>query len=254
MPDPLPLSHAIDLAGNGWQCFPCRADKRPATPNGFYAATRNPAELNALFRRYRGPLVGIRTGGASDLAVLDLDTGKGAATWWLSNRPLLPRTWTVRTRSGGLHLYFRHRPGLRCSASIIAPGVDVRADGGYVISWPGAGFPVLDDVWPASWPALLLPAAKPRIQGQIIPLRVPDDRSLAGLVRLVANAAERERNSKLFWAACRAGEAIRAGTLTETAAIAVLTEAATRAGLSEIEAHKTAASGVQTGLHGGSNG
>jgi hypothetical protein len=35
-----------------------------------------------------------------------------------------------------LHFFFQHAPGLRCSRGLIAPGVDVRADGGYVIWWP----------------------------------------------------------------------------------------------------------------------
>lgn len=51
----------------------------------------------------------------------------------------LPRTRTVRTPSGGLHLYYALPTGskVRCSASKLAPGVDVRGDGGYVVA-PGS--------------------------------------------------------------------------------------------------------------------
>jgi hypothetical protein len=50
------------------------------------------------------------------------------------------RTFTVRTRSGGLHLYFKAPRDIKIksSASKIAPGVDIRAEGGYVVgptSW-----------------------------------------------------------------------------------------------------------------------
>jgi hypothetical protein len=71
-------------------------------------------------------------------------------------RNQLPDTRTHRTRSGGLHLFFRHAPGLRNSASRLAPGCDVRADGGYVIWWPAAGLPVLSAAPAALWPDQLL--------------------------------------------------------------------------------------------------
>jgi hypothetical protein len=57
--------------------------------------------------------------------------------WWFSHRDRLPLTRVHRTRSGGLHLIFRHVPDVRCSAGRIAPGIDVRGDGGYIIWWPG---------------------------------------------------------------------------------------------------------------------
>jgi hypothetical protein len=45
----------------------------------------------------------------------------------------------VRTASGGLHLYFKHpnhhvRTGIR-----VAPGLDVKASGGYVVAPPSVG-------------------------------------------------------------------------------------------------------------------
>ncbi|WP_461628003.1 bifunctional DNA primase/polymerase, partial [Bradyrhizobium sp. 25ACV] len=67
----------------------------------------------------------------------------------------LGTTWTVQTRSGGQHLYYIHRPGLRGSASKIAPGVDVRADGGYVIAWWALGYRILIYAPYAAWPAFL---------------------------------------------------------------------------------------------------
>ena len=57
-----------------------------------------------------------------------------------------------RTRSGGLHLIFGHYDGLKCSAGKIARGVDVRADGGYILWWPAAGLPMLSDAPIAPWP------------------------------------------------------------------------------------------------------
>jgi hypothetical protein len=68
---------------------------------------------------------------------------------------------------------------------------------------------------------------------------------LRGLIRAVANASEGHRNATLFWATCRAGEAVRDGKASEAFVVDVLIEAATHAGLPEREAQRT----VQSGIH-----
>jgi bifunctional DNA primase/polymerase-like protein len=93
-----------------------------------------------------GPLVGVVTGGASAIDVLDLDRQHGAAAWWIEHRCRIPVTRAHRTRSGGLHLLFHHRPGLKCSTAKVGSGVDIKAEGGCIIWWPAAGLPVLAGV------------------------------------------------------------------------------------------------------------
>src|SRR5580692_3561193 len=69
-----PLSAgALCLAAEGLAVFPCRIDKRPATPQGFKDAVRHPDAVRELFGRFPGQLVGIATGTPSKLAVLDID-------------------------------------------------------------------------------------------------------------------------------------------------------------------------------------
>jgi hypothetical protein len=161
----------------------------------------------------------------------------------------LPATRVHRTRSGGLHLLFRHHAGLKCSVGRIATGVDVRADGGYVIWWPAAGLPVLCRGPLAPWPAWLRPTS-PRITASTR-IRVPDHRALTGLIRCVATARLGERNRLTFWAACRAGEMVSSGLLGDEAAAAIIVEAASRAGLSLAEAQRTVRSGLRAGQGGG---
>ncbi len=55
---------------------------------------------------------------------------------------ILPNTWLAHTPSGGLHIYFDLQGrGIRCSAGKLGRGLDVRADGGYVIApSPNSGY------------------------------------------------------------------------------------------------------------------
>jgi hypothetical protein len=154
------LSAALVL---GLPAFPCRVDKTPACPHGYCDATADPVTLRELWRRYPAPLAGAPTGEASWLDALDIDAPRHPETaeWWMAHRGRLPQSRMHRTRSGGLHLLFRHAAGLRCSVSRIAPGIDVRADGGYVVWWPAAGEPVQCDAAPAPWPQWLLDALTP---------------------------------------------------------------------------------------------
>jgi hypothetical protein len=153
---------ALALAAEGRKCFPCAGTKRPATPHGFLDATNNPGALRDLWREFPGPLVGVATGEASDIDVLDLDRKHPeAGLWWTVNRHRLPVTRAHRTRSRGLHLLFQHTAGLRCTAGAIAPGVDTRGDGGYIIWWPAAGLPVLCDAPAARWAPWLLDELNP---------------------------------------------------------------------------------------------
>src|SRR5262249_43505748 len=107
-------------------------------------------------------LIGVATGEVSGVDVFDIDREHPeAAEWWKGNRHRVPRTRVHRTKSGGLHLVFRHAPGLRCWAARPVVGIDGRGDGGYAIWWPAAGLPVLRDEQPTPWPAWLLDAVKP---------------------------------------------------------------------------------------------
>jgi hypothetical protein len=138
---------------------------------------------------------------------------------------------------------------LRSTAGKIAPGVDTRGDGGYVIWWPAAGLPVSDETPPAPWPVWLFSelGSVPSIAARDARLVVPDDRALARLIRFVARAREGQRNRLAFWAACRAGEMARSGLIGLDTAAAVIASAAVRAGLGQREAERTARSGVYTG-------
>ncbi len=165
------LHAALDLAASGVPVFPCmsapgtKADKAPACAGGFKAASTDPDTVRRLFASPAAALIGVPTGEASGLDVLDTDPRNGCGTWLAAHEHLIPLTRIHATRSGGMHILLRHKPGLRSSAggdSGPRAGVDVKADGGYVIWWPAAGCQIIMDEDPAPWPAALLEALNVR--------------------------------------------------------------------------------------------
>jgi hypothetical protein len=142
--------------------FPCGAEKKMPCwgkwegGKGFYDATTEPAEIDRLFVHRHAELIAVRTGEPSGVSILDIDVKHDAArAWWIKNESRLPATRTYRTRSGGLHLYYRHAPGVRNSEGVPVRGVDTRGEGGYVIFWYAQGFDCLDQSPPAPWPQWL---------------------------------------------------------------------------------------------------
>jgi Bifunctional DNA primase/polymerase, N-terminal/Primase C terminal 2 (PriCT-2) len=94
--------------------------------------------------------------------VLDID-GSAGRKWYFRNCDALPPT-RVHYTQRGVHIFFNNAPGLRCSTSRIAPSIDVKAEGGYVIWHPREGLPIEDAGLVADWPEWLLAEAmrKPR--------------------------------------------------------------------------------------------
>lgn len=120
--------------------FACGPDKRPVTQHGFHDATRDPTEIRLQFSAPGAAMIGVPTGQGAGFFVVDLDVKNGGQglEWLAANQHRLPRTRTHRTRSGGQHLLFQWPEGrtIRNSASRVAPGVDVRGNGGYIIAPP----------------------------------------------------------------------------------------------------------------------
>jgi hypothetical protein len=239
---------AQNLARNsGYAVFPCRGDKTPACPHGSHDAATDAQQIAALWDRWPGDLIGIATGERSNLDVLDIDSEhEGAYAWWQRKYSLLLPTRVFRTRRKGLHLYFRHRDGVRNTQSRIARGVDTRGDGGYAIYWFAAGCECLDPTPPQPFPSCLFDTLtyKTRPLPRSPPLPSGNDGggrgSVGGILHKLADAQEGERNAVLFWAACRLAER----GMSAREAEAMLLPITLGIGLSDLEARKTIASAM----------
>ncbi len=150
------VSKALRLAERGFHVFPCGVDKRPVCTRGFHAATRDAAQVERLFGHSAAALIGVPTGTPTGFDVLDWDPKNGGRESIAALRHRLPPTREHRTRSGGGHLVYLHAPGVRNTASKIAPGIDTRGDGGYMIWWPEHGCLTSNVADPAPWPTWLL--------------------------------------------------------------------------------------------------
>jgi len=132
---------ALKIAGRGKPVFPCKPEKAPFTARGFKDATTDPARITAWWTRWPEANIGVPTGKASGLLIIDLDIYKpGAMTVaeFEEKFGAVSHTTTVRTGGGGLQFYFAYPDGeeIRNSAGMLGPHVDVRGEGGYILAPP----------------------------------------------------------------------------------------------------------------------
>jgi hypothetical protein len=123
-------------------------------PRGFKDATCDLLQIVAWWDIDPTPNVGIPTGHASGCVVLDVDPGNGGSETLERLVEIygpLPMTWTVDTGGSGTHHYMRH-PGVPIpnSAGKIGPGLDIRGDGGYVVTPPSRHGSGLCYAWAAA--------------------------------------------------------------------------------------------------------
>ena len=284
------LPYALAAAARGWHVFPLSPGGK-VPPRGFTAwqerATTDPGIIHSLWT-HRPYNVGIACG-PSRLLVVDLDLPKEGETpprqWDRpgiadggdvfaalcadTGHPLPLETFQVRTRRGGMHLYYTAPEGMELGNTQGSHGglgwlIDTRAAGGYVVG-PGSHVTADDghgtyDVIHAG-PAAPLPAwLADRLRPAPLPAQEPVVVSLPadrrGSYLRAAITAELERvtgspphghNTALYRAAVALGQLVAGGELAEPDVTAWLTDAAQQVGQPYREAVRTVASGLRAG-------
>jgi hypothetical protein len=140
----VPLHHAKGTAcscPDGEKCT--RQGKHPLTrlvPHGSKNGTTDRAKIHAWWRESPHANIGICTGEAAGIFVVDLDGPEGLAAFADLERQhgALPRTPTARTGGGGLHYYFRWPAGGVPGRNLRGRGlpIEVKAEGHYVVASP----------------------------------------------------------------------------------------------------------------------
>lgn len=299
------LTAALDYAARGWHVFPIRPrSKKPATPDhpahlcdgtdlrchdghtGWeQRATTDPERITRAWTQ-RSYGIGIACG-PSHLVVIDLDTptdpdhltGAARLAELEHHHENLPDTFTVRTPSGGWHLYYRAPDGrtLTNSASRVAPRIDTRATGGYVVAPPTSlgtsSYHLVRDhkdlpTLPAWFAQLLIQPDPGDANRPARPDRRPDDRrppitdrrridryvaaAIDGETHRIHTAIEGTRNHTLFTSSVALGQLVGADLLDQDHAQAVLLAAAQThlsvGAYSTGQAHATITSGLRRGI------
>jgi hypothetical protein len=131
------LAAALDYLARGFSAIPLRpGDKRPLLAWAeFQTRQANADEARRWWRRWPAAGVGIVTGAISRLVVLDFDPRNGEALAQLA--PRLPTSPGVTTGGGGAHVYYRLPAGAYVDkVPALLAGLDVQADGAYVVAPP----------------------------------------------------------------------------------------------------------------------
>ena len=249
------LKAALDYGRLEWSVIPIEPrGKRPLIPWEVYQHRRPEVpEIAEWFARWPDANIAIVTGVVSGLVVLDLDPRHDAeASLEQLQRVHGPLADTVEalTGGGGRHLYFAHPGSITHNRVGIAPGIDLRGDGGYVVAPPSihaTGEPYRwthppDVRYPAPLPGWLLHSAPQETTHHGHPL--------AYWRRLLREGvAEGERNNTL---ASLAGHLLHYGVDPEVTAELLLTwnVARCRPPLDEAEVLRTVESIVRTHQHG----
>lgn len=128
------LISALNYLSLGWSVIPLRPrSKEPLTKwTEFQTRKASVQEVIGWFEREPGANVGIVTGQISGLAVIDLDGPEG----YQSGVNLGLKSGVVSLTGNGKQLFYKWQPGIINSVKQIAPGVDVRGGGGYVVASP----------------------------------------------------------------------------------------------------------------------
>ena len=142
---------ALSYAAKGWRVFPAPPGEKKSRKSAAFSggqrwgATNEATQIKRDWARWPDANIGIATGPESGFWVVEADTLEGHAVDGVASlkqleaeHGALPETLMAESPSGSQHRYFKWPADatIRNSASKIAPGVDVRGDGGMVIAPP----------------------------------------------------------------------------------------------------------------------
>ncbi len=215
---------ALAYARSGWPVFPLH-NKKPfeflapgVKSHGYKDATTDEEIIRAWWIYHPGATIGLATGEVSGVIVLDIDPPKGYYNLKALQTTYSPLPETRRSGTGnkGLHFFFQYPNDGNTYKNAVGlgnlEGVDIRANGGYVVLPPSKLYGRLAYKWAdPDTPIALLPTwlrdlmIAERQQRELIPqgLRFARSPGEKWLIKALADAREGNRNSVGFWLACQ---------------------------------------------------
>lgn len=279
-----PGAAAFRYAHRGWRVFPlhgivngaCTCGRRdcsspgkhPLVRRGLYEATTDACVIKEWWRLWRSANVGVATGATSGIVVIDIDLPVALAALDILIVSGVRSTLIGLTGGGGIHLvYTSHDERLGNSAGQLPgvdaelPGIDLRANGGYVVAPPsmhssGVCYRWLDaDAEVAASPEWLKQPDR-----SYVALADVRDRTLRGdgtayglavlrdEIELVRAAQVGTRNHQLNRSAFALAQLVAGGEVLEGVVRSALLSAAVGVGLDEPESRQTIDSAFDAGF------
>lgn len=249
------VEHAIKYANAGWKLHPCKLNKHPILDDWPNKATSDVDQIKKWWAKYPGASIGCVTGDASGFWVLDGDLPDGPAQIEAMN---LPETLTQKTGGGGYQYFFSYAAnGIRNSAKKIAPCVDVRGSGGYVILPPSPHPSGGNYEWTKKRKIIKAPSwltekarkkpERPVSNGFIGETTPYGNAALINEITTLSATPNGQRNDALNNSSFLLGRLVGGGELDEQTAINSLTSTALAIGLDMKEAKNTITSGIKAG-------
>ncbi len=150
------LNSAKQYAARGWQVLclhgitpsgGCTCGRRtctspgkhPRTLHGVKDSTENIALIETWWNLWPDSNIGIAAGRDSDLVVIDIDPrngGRESAKELIDKHGRFPHTVVALTGGGGLHYMFGYPATPGIGKRVLATGIDLVSDGGYVVVAP----------------------------------------------------------------------------------------------------------------------
>ena len=177
------LTEALRYAASGWRVLPVHpGEKRPVPHDWPSKASSDPKQISDWWIDNPRQNIGLACGRESGFFVLDIDPKSGGdhtLASLVAAHGELPRTYTVRTGSGGLHYYFAY-PDFDLGNSpgeLKGTGIDVRGQGGQVVAPPSVtvlgAYSVSLSAPIAPAPEWLLSLLRPRVELHLVTPLVP---------------------------------------------------------------------------------
>lgn len=278
------LEAALDYARRGWPVLPLHTPRgngscscasaacesigkhprwhKALLPHGLKSATTDEQIIRQCWELWHDANIGVVTGAQSGLMVLDLDGDDGKR-----NAGELPPSLCSTTGKGEHHWYTHPDRKVACFVGKL-PGVDLRADDGYVVAPPSLHYSGRHYAWvtepdatclaaPPSWLMDLIESGQ-QSQVQSTSLNVDNQRAprgdryaeaaLDGELRALEATAPGERNQQLNRSAFMLGQLVGAGALERGRVEGALEQAALHIGLPLREVQATIQSGMGKGL------
>jgi hypothetical protein len=236
---PDPLEAPLCTCPRGRECT--SPGKHPRLAHGVLEASAVEATILDWWTRWPDANVGVATGSASGIYVIDLD-GPRAVEAWKEMLERIPAGWTSRTGSGVHHVYSLSGSMLPNSAGKLGAGIDTRGENGYIVAPPSVHYRALTRYqWleragdaPPPLPSLLRSELTPRLATppQQANITFGDSTSYAmgvlkGAVGRIRQAGEGKRNSTLNDEAFLIGQWVAGGELNPIGVAEVLEQAST---------------------------